>query len=301
MSSRLIDGPRRPPARRTSATICRFSSWTRAMSSSVSRPSSTIARAKAFSASNAVSPSAALASRSAPVRAECDRQRAGRGVPGDHPVQGRPDLRPRSAAGSRRSGDQRFQVRRDPRRRRDQDQRPRHRPVLVVADGVLERPDQLGVGRRRVRCPATGAGRAAPPRSAWSARRPRSAPRAGCGCPGCRAGRAPRTRSPSTRCRPAAPAPPGCDCRPPRRSRPAARDSSAVWMRQQREPGPDQPAQVRREVVGHVCILLSWRRSVGGHARRAVETRSPDEPARHRLLYEHRVARAGTLTGLQRW
>ena len=36
------------------------------MSSSVSRPSSTIALANAFSASNAVSPSAALASRSAP-------------------------------------------------------------------------------------------------------------------------------------------------------------------------------------------------------------------------------------------
>ena len=48
-------------------TICRFSSWTSAMSSSVSRPSSTIDRANAFSASNAVSPSAALASRSAPA------------------------------------------------------------------------------------------------------------------------------------------------------------------------------------------------------------------------------------------
>ena len=37
------------------------------MSSSVSRPSSTIERANAFSASKAVSPSAALASRSAPA------------------------------------------------------------------------------------------------------------------------------------------------------------------------------------------------------------------------------------------
>ena len=37
------------------------------MSSSVSRPSSTIERAKAFSASNAVSPNAAFASRSAPA------------------------------------------------------------------------------------------------------------------------------------------------------------------------------------------------------------------------------------------
>ena len=119
----------------------------RATSSSVSRPSSTIARANAFSASNAVSPSAALASRSAP---------SGPSATVSAPAAVFRAIIPSSVAricasvgsGKSTQRDQRFQLRRNPRGRRDQDQGPRHGTVLVEPDGVLDLPDQLGVGRR---------------------------------------------------------------------------------------------------------------------------------------------------------
>ena len=239
-------------------TICFFSSCTTATSSSVSvpvvdhRPGERVLRLERGEPERGLGqPLDAAVGRARSVSAPAAVLRS------IIPSSSRPDLR----LGRQREvdeGDQRLELRPGmPRRRRHQHQRPRHRARPCRTGRCPSAPAPAGcpAAARSVRR-ATGAGRAARRRSGRSARPPRSARRAASGCPGCRAGRARRSRSRSTRCRPAAA---GVTWRA------VADDRGDLGQQpdllggpdgQQREPGPDQPLQGRREVVGARPLLL---------------------------------------------